>query len=123
MWFLCGVCTVLVGCRIVIILGGKSVSDSIVHSSINDNVTLVSWNVKGFGHVFKRVRVFSHLKSLKADISLQETHIGVNEQHRLRANWISQVFLVPFTCKARGVAILFRKNIPFRLESMVADPY
>uniref|UniRef100_A0A8C9YXD9 Endonuclease/exonuclease/phosphatase domain-containing protein n=1 Tax=Sander lucioperca TaxID=283035 RepID=A0A8C9YXD9_SANLU len=62
-----------------------SVSDSITHSSINDTFTVVSWNVKGLGHVIKRGRVFSHLKSLKPDvIFLQETHISVNEQRRLR---------------------------------------
>ncbi len=100
----------------------RSMYDSSVNSS--SNLSLVSWNVKGLGHVIKRGRVFSHLKTLKPDIIFfQETHIGPNEQRRLRANWISQVFQAPFTRKARGVAILFRKNIPFRLDSMTADPY
>lgn len=52
-------------------------------------------------------------------------HIGVNKQSRLRANWISQVFQVLFNSKARGVVILFSKNIPFRLclDLILADPY
>lgn len=80
--------------------------------------------MKGLGHVIKRGRVFSHLKSLKSDIIfLQETHIGVNEQGKLKANWIFQDFQAPFTRKARGVAILFRKSITFHLDSMTADPY
>lgn len=117
-------CVFLGACQIIFISGIMSVPDSIAHSSINNNLTLVSWNVKGLGHVIKRGRVFSHLKSLKPDIIfLQETHIGANEQRRLRANWISQVFQAPFTRKARGVAILFRKNFPFRLDSVIADPY
>lgn len=84
---------------------------------------MVSWNVRGLGHAVKRGKVFAHLKSLKADvILLQETHIKATEQRRLRAGWVSQVYQSPFTSKARGVAILFRKNIPFRLDSMVTDP-
>lgn len=87
------------------------------------NITLVSWNVWGLGHTIKRGKVFAHFKSLKADIMfLQETHIKATEQRRLRANWISQVYQSPFSSKARGVAILFCKNIQFQLASMVTDP-
>lgn len=101
-----------------------SMSKNDTHSSAMNNLSLVSWNVKGLGHVVKRGSVFAHLKSLKADITfLQETHIGPSDQHRLRANWISQVFQAPFTHKARGVAILIRKNIHFCLESMIPDPH
>lgn len=86
-------------------------------------ITLASWNVRGLGHVIKRSRVFAHLKSLKADIIfLQETHLSVTHQCRLRTNWISQVYQAPFNAKAKGVAILFCKNVLFRLSSMVADP-
>ena len=117
-------CAFLRGYQIAFIPEMMSVSDRITHSSINDKFTLVSWNVKGLGHVVKRDRVFLHLKSLKPDvIFLQETHISVNEQRRLRANWISQVYQAPFTRKSRGVAILFRKNVPFHLDCMTADPY
>lgn len=85
---------------------------------------MISWNVKGLGHVIKLGGVFSHLKSLKPDIIfLQETHIGVNKQCRLKANWFSQIYQASFTWKARGVAIIFRKNIAFTLESMQADPH
>lgn len=85
---------------------------------------LVSWNVKGLGHAIKREKVFRHLKSLSADvIFLQETHIKTTEQCRLRCSWISQVYQSPFTSHARGVAILFRKSITFKLSSMVTDPY
>lgn len=92
---------VLGGYQTTFISGVMPISDNTVHSGINDNLTFVSWNVKGMGHVIKRGRVFSHLKSLKSDVVfLQETHIGPNDQRRLRANWISQVFQAPFTSKA-----------------------
>lgn len=87
------------------------------------NVNFVSWNVRGMGHPIKRGKVFAHLKSLSADIIfLQETHIRANEQLRLRANWISQVYQATFSSKARGVAILFKKSIPFRSHSVISDP-
>lgn len=86
-------------------------------------IKMVSWNVRGLGHAVKRGKVFAHLKSLKADIMfLQETHIIATEQRRLRASWISQVYQSPFTSKARGVAILFRKNVQFQLASATTDP-
>uniref|UniRef100_A0AAX7UEF8 exodeoxyribonuclease III n=1 Tax=Astatotilapia calliptera TaxID=8154 RepID=A0AAX7UEF8_ASTCA len=89
-----------------------------------NDVKIVSWNVKGLGHIIKRGKVFSHLKSLKADvIFLQETHRNINNQQTLRAKWISQVYQAPFTSKARGVAILFKKNVSFCPDSVVADPY
>lgn len=86
-------------------------------------MSLVSWNVRGLGHPVKRGKVFSHLKSLKSDIMfLQETHVKATQHRRLRANWISQVYQSPFTSKARGVAILFRKTVPFRFQSSTTDP-
>lgn len=75
------------------------------------------------GHQIKRGKVFVHLKSLSADIIfLQETHIRPTEQRRLRSNWISQVYQSSFSSKARGVAILFRKSVPFRLSTVISDP-
>lgn len=88
-----------------------------------DFMSLVSWNIRGLGHPVKRGKVFSHLKSLKSDIIfLQETHVKATQLRKLRANWISQVYPSPFTSKARGVAILFRKTVPFRFQSSTTDP-
>jgi len=87
------------------------------------DLQLVSWNVKGLGSVVKRGKVFKHLKSLSADIIfLQETHIKTAMQHRLKCNWVSQIYQSTFTSHARGVAILFRKNIPFQATSVSNDP-
>lgn len=86
------------------------------------DLQLISWNVKGLGSAVKRGKVFKHLKSLSADIIfLQETHIKATMQHRLKCNWISQVYQSTFTSHACGVAILFRKNIPLQVTSVVTD--
>lgn len=87
------------------------------------SLTLLSWNVRGLRTNLKRGKVFSHLKSLHGDIiSLQETHIKHTEQWRLKCNWISQIYQSTFSSKATGVAILFRRNIPFEHNSTISDP-
>lgn len=87
------------------------------------SLTLLSWNVKGLGTSLKRGKVFSHLKHLSGDIIfLQETHIKHTEQWRLKCNWVSQVYQSTFSSKARGVAILIRRNVPFVHISTISDP-
>lgn len=86
-------------------------------------ISIVSWNVRGLGHTINREKVFRHEKSFSADIILlQETQMKTSEQRRLRCSCISQIYQLPFTSHARGVAILFKKYIPFQLTSMVTDP-
>ena len=86
-------------------------------------VSMVSWNVRGMGHPIKRAKVFSHLKSLSADIAfLQETHIRPSERNRLRCRWADQIFQSAFSSKARGVAIIIKKNIDFKHVSTISDP-
>ena len=86
-------------------------------------ITFTSWNCRGLGKALKRGKVLSHLKSLSSDIIfLQETHIQPTEQRRLRSLWVSQVYQSTFSSKARGVAILIRKTIPFVFNSVTTDP-
>lgn len=85
-------------------------------------VTFCTWNVKGVNESAKRGKVLSHLKSLKADvIFLQETHLKNDCHNKLKSRWINQVFHSTFSAKARGVAILVRKGVPFRQTSTIAD--
>lgn len=86
------------------------------------NLTLCSWNVNGINEPVKRGKVLSHLRESKADvIFLQETHLK-NEAHgKITAKWISQVHHSRFSAKARGVAIIIRKNVPFLHKSTVSD--
>lgn len=91
--------------------------------SSGGGITFTSWNVRGLGHVLKRAKVFSHLKSLSTDIVyLQETHIRPTKEKLLRCSWANQIFQSTFSSKARGVAILIRKTVPFRHVSTVSDP-
>lgn len=83
-------------------------ASNIISSQVGD-ITLVRGNVGGLNSQVKRAKVFSYLRSISADIIfLQETHIKNGEQTRLKCKWTSQVFQFTFSCRARGVAILFK---------------
>lgn len=86
-------------------------------------ITLVSWNVRGLGLATKRAKILSHLKSLSADVAfLQETHIRPKECNLLRCRWADQIYQSTFSSKARGVAIIIKKNTSFNHISTVTDP-
>lgn len=85
-------------------------------------VSFVSWNVKSLNHPVKFKKIFSHLKQLKADIAfLQETHIRLIDRHRLNRGWSGQIYQSNFHSKARGVAIMISKNIPFIVSGVQTD--
>lgn len=93
-----------------------------MNSSNISSVRFVSWNIKGLGSAVKRSRVFSHLKRLKSDIVfLQETHMRTRDQIRLRCPWVAEVFHSSFNSKARGVAILIGKSVPFEQTRVISD--
>lgn len=90
---------------------------------MNGGIKFVSWNVRGLGHVLKRAKVFSHLKSLSAEIVyLQETHIRPTKEQLLKCSWANQIFQSTFSSKARGVAILIKRTVPFKHISTIRDP-
>lgn len=85
-------------------------------------LTLASWNVRGLNSPIKRGKVFAHLKSLSPDIIfLQETHLKNDSHARLRCKWIGNIYHSSFPARARGTAIMMRKNIPFIHEATIAD--
>ena len=85
-------------------------------------IIFTTWNVKGVNNPVKRGKVLAHLKSLGSGIIfLQETHLKRDSHLRLRCRWIGQVFHSSFPSKARGVAIMIRKGIPFKHHSTIAD--
>lgn len=82
----------------------------------------VSWNVKGMNSPVKRNKVFGHLKLLNTKIAfLQETHLLPSDHFRLRREWVGQFFHSSFSSKARGVAILIHKSVPFSVTKVVSD--
>lgn len=98
---------------------GKGLSNDDDNKGI---LTFCSWNVNGINEPVKRGKVLSHLKVLQADvIFLQETHLKKDMHGKIRAKWIGQVFHSKFPSKARGAAIVRRKNVPFLHKTTIAD--
>ena len=63
------------------------------------------------------------MKSLKADvIYLQATHIKNTTKQKLRMGLESEVFQSNFGARARGVAIIIKKNISFEHSCTIGDP-
>lgn len=86
-------------------------------------VRFTSFNVKGLNGPIKRARIFAHLKKLNTDIAfLQETHLRITDQARLRKSWVGQVFHSNFNVKARGTAIIIHKKIQFTASNTISDP-
>lgn len=56
------------------------------------------------------------------DIFLQETHLLKTETPRIKRACMGNMYYSNFSTKLRGTTILFRKNFPFSLFQMVADP-
>lgn len=85
-------------------------------------VKLVTWNVKGIGHVIKRKKILTFLKKECISIALlQETHLSDVEHCKLKRDWVGQIYYSSFTSNGRGVATLFHKDIPFSLEDVESD--
>lgn len=83
---------------------------------------LISWNVKGMNHPIKRTRIFTHLKSLGADIIfLQETHLLSTDCSKLQRGWVDHIFCSNYGARARGVAILIKKGTPFAASQVITD--
>lgn len=84
---------------------------------------LVTWNVRGLCAKPKRVAVFSHLKSLRADVFvLVETCIMGHMQMTLKKPWVGWLYQDTYTSNSREVAILNDISVQFQLHSLQSDP-
>lgn len=91
-------------------------------ANIATPLRFITWNVKGMNNPNKRSKVFSHLRHLRAEIIfLQETHLRIADQVRLRKSWIGQMFHSSFNSKSRGVSILIDKKIQFSASNIISD--
>uniref|UniRef100_H3AQ15 exodeoxyribonuclease III n=1 Tax=Latimeria chalumnae TaxID=7897 RepID=H3AQ15_LATCH len=87
------------------------------------SLTYICWNINEINHPIKRKRILSFLKAHQVHVAmLQETHLTQVEHDKLRRDWVGQCFYSSFSSKARGVAILIRKNLPLQCLSQVTDP-
>ncbi len=83
----------------------------------------VTWNVNGAGSKEKKLKIFSQLKKLQADVVLlQETHRPATATDQLKTTEFPNVFTACYNSRQRGVAILIHKNVNFTVLNTVIDP-
>ena len=85
---------------------------------------ILSVNCQGIGLLPKRSDVLNYLKERKCHIyCLQDTHFspGVDEKF-VRSRWNSDCYFSSFKSNARGVAILFAKNLEYKVHNSISDP-
>ena len=62
------------------------------------------------------------LKDLQSKvIFLQETHLEVGGDLKIRRRWQGLVFSAPFNTQARGVLTLIHRSIPFNVTKVISD--
>lgn len=87
-----------------------------------DQLTCISWNVRGINSPIKRKKILTYLKRQSVDIALiQESHLTDLEHLKLRRDWVGSVFYSSYSSNARGVALLIHKNINFKLNLIERD--
>uniref|UniRef100_A0A673IQH6 exodeoxyribonuclease III n=1 Tax=Sinocyclocheilus rhinocerous TaxID=307959 RepID=A0A673IQH6_9TELE len=83
---------------------------------------VISWNISGCNHVIKRKKILTYLKQNKSDIAmLQETHLSAEESEKFKRGWIDQVYSSTFNTRSRGVAILIKKGLDFKVHKTYND--
>ena len=55
-------------------------------------------------------------------ICLQDIHLNKWQGPQLRQEWDGEVIVAPKTSNSRGVAILFKKNLEYKIHSQYCDP-
>lgn len=87
-------------------------------------INIISWNVKGLRSPNKRMKILRHLKRHKVNIALlQETHLQVEDYHRMRKLWVGEVVGSPALGNKAGVMILFNKNLSYNILSVENDTH
>lgn len=88
--------------------------------------TALTLNWRGLNNPVKHRRVSDALVRERPDITfLQETHLkslDPSNPRVLHSKWFSHQFFAPGSTKARGVAILVSKTLPFVFLDSVTDP-
>uniref|UniRef100_A0A3P9DB37 exodeoxyribonuclease III n=1 Tax=Maylandia zebra TaxID=106582 RepID=A0A3P9DB37_9CICH len=82
---------------------------------VENNLNIMSWNVKGLNNPIKKNKILSFIKSKKCDIAfVQETHLLPQDSQTLCVGWVGYVGAASGTSKSRGVATLIGKHLQFK---------
>lgn len=85
-------------------------------------IKVLSANCQGLGSMEKRLDVLNYLKEKKCDIyCLQDTHTTKTSERFFRSQWNNECLFSSGTSNSRGVAILFSKDIDFKINNSISD--
>ena len=85
-------------------------------------IKCVTYNVRGLGDATKHREIMYHLKVNKYDIIfLQETHSSANSNKWWSSTWGSKIWCSHGQTNARGVAILFSKQIDIVVHNVISS--
>ena len=86
-------------------------------------VNIISYNVQGIGSSEKRIDIFSYLKNKKTAhiYCLQDVHSTPSTENFIRTQWGNNAYFSSGSSNSRGVAILFNKNIDFKVHNIFPD--
>ena len=86
------------------------------------DLKILTYNVQGIGGIGKRTDIFEFLKNMDFDIyCLQETHFTDNEEILIRTHWNNDCYFSNYKSNAQGVAILFNKNVDYKMHSQIVS--
>ena len=86
------------------------------------NLKIFSYNCRGLNDSMKRRDVFNLFQTKKYDIlCLQETHFIKNIEKKIHSEWNGLCYFSHCRSNAKGVAILFRKNLNVKINSCKTD--
>lgn len=85
-------------------------------------LNLLSVNIRGLNHNIKRKRFLAQLHRSNPDICfIQETHLRKDADHFLKSRRYEQQFHSLGSLKARGVSILIKNTVNFKIQDVVRD--
>lgn len=80
-------------------------------------LNLLSVNIRRLNHNIKRKRFWAQLNKSNPDICfIQETHLKKDAEHFLKSKRYSEQFHAPSSSKARGVSILIKNSVNFKVK-------
>ena len=87
-----------------------------------DELKILTYNANGLGGISKRTDVLDYLKNMNFDIyCLQDTHFTERDEKLIRNLWDNDCIFSNFRSNARGVAILFNKNLNYNIHNQISD--
>ena len=93
-----------------------------VHSLTMDKLSILSLNCRGINSKQKRLNTFGYIKKLNADIyCLQDTHFTSKLTKEIYTEWNGECVLSIARSNARGVSILFKKNLQYIKHKTISD--